>query len=533
MSLEFDIKANLGNTVANLDKVQKELLETGKAAQKAAGDMPKLTRGLAGTNTALTNFARLIQDAPYGIQGMANNFDPLLLSLQNLGREARQNGTSALKELGKALIGPAGIAIAVSAVTSLLVKYGDQILAAIDTTAGYRDAIEEASSGAADSAIKVNILTEALKSGTLSASEQKKAQSELIKINPQFKGAFDGGAISVGKLDAALESTNKRLLEQIKISAATNILQKELEKLAATVASGGELSMFQKVVAGVKGALTDPISPSKGGAIAAAVKAAENLTEAQNKIKAFGERIKEVFGALDISFSSYVTNYEVGAEKQKKKIKEVAHEFEKLSEIQLKSQFDPTKFGNIPTQAPTEGNLAQTTEQIVANTERLKFLIKSVNYDKQVAQAEKLRGILDNGINGAVDQFFNALANNQNPFDALIQSLKRLIVELGVAVLKAFALKAITASIGGVGGGGASAGLLSGIGGFATGGFVSQPTLATIAENGPEFVLRPDQLGAIMNMGGGGGLQQVGVTITGEQLYILLQRTSSRKSRNF
>lgn len=537
--LEFDIRANVNDAVKGLQKVEAELGKTGKAASTAAQKMPQLSKSTGQANIALVNFGRVVQDAPFGLIGIANNIDPLLSSFQNLKRETGSTG-AAFKSLFASLAGPAGIAIAVSAVTSAFIAFGPEIKKLIEGANAFGKALDEAGKGAADSAIKVNILTEAVKSGTLTATEQAKAQKELIKINPEFKGAFEGGAVSVGKLDAALAKTNQRLLEQIKISAATNVLQDELEKLVTTVAKGGETGFLEKIGSAFK------VIGGPGGIFrfkqSEIQKESKNLQEAQKEIEDFGKRINEVFAALDISFSSYVQNYEVGAEKLKKAAKEVFFEFSKLQQVELRPKL-PTLTPQVPTRQPGEGGVQQTQTQSLDAARRLDFLIKSINFDKQLAQAEQLRGIIDGGINSAIDQFFNALANNQNPFDALIQGVKRLVVELAAAVIKMIVLKAIANSLAPGSGaaldlsgiakiaGGASF-LGGGVPGFATGGFVSQPTMATIAENGPEFVLRPDQLGAIMNMNQG-GLQQVGVTLTGEQLYILLERTTSRKSRNF
>lgn len=535
--LEFDIKADVSDAVKGLQRVETELGKTGKAASEAAKKMPALTKNTGQANVALVNFGRVVQDAPFGLIGIANNIDPLLSSFQNLKRETGSTG-SAFKALFASLAGPAGIAIAVSAVTSAFIAFGPQIQKMIEGANSFGKALDEAGVGAADQAIKINILTEALKSGTLTAKEQEKAQKELIKISPEFKDAFSGGAASVDKLDAALKKANARLLEQIKISAATKVLQGELEKLVTTVAKGGDLSFFDKLKSGLKGALISPIAPQIGATALNAGKAAQSVNEAQKEIADFGARINEVFKALGISFSSYVQNYEVGAEKIKKKAKEIFFEFTELQRVQTLSKLPELK-AQVPTRQPGEGGVQQTQGQALDAARRLDFLIKSIKFDKQIAQAAELQSIIDGGINSGIDQFFNALANNQNPFDALIQGVKRLVVELIAAVAKALILKAITSGITG----GASnlssiaktaggATLLGGIPHFATGGFVSQPTMATIAENGPEFVLRPDQLGAIMNMGGGSDIIPE-IKLRGEDMFIMLNRVQKRRGRNF
>lgn len=76
---------------------------------------------------ALTNFNRVVQDAPYGIQGIANNIDPLVLSFQGLQKSTGSVG-GALKAMAGSLMGPAGIAIAISAITTIAIKFGDDIV---------------------------------------------------------------------------------------------------------------------------------------------------------------------------------------------------------------------------------------------------------------------------------------------------------------------------------------------------------------------------------------------------------------------
>jgi hypothetical protein len=69
-------------------------------------------------------------------------------------------------------------------------------------------------------------------------------------------------------------------------------------------------------------------------------------------------------------------------------------------------------------------------------------------FTKVNEKALDLKGTIDNGINAGIDQFFNALANNQDPFKALTQSVKRLAVELAAAILKTFILQQLAKSAG-------------------------------------------------------------------------------------
>jgi hypothetical protein len=97
------------------------------AQDRLKNSSANLNTNLRGTNNTLLNLGRVIQDAPFGILGVANNIDPLVNSFQNLGKEAGGSG-KALKAMLAGLTGPAGLAIGVSAVTSLMIAYGDDIL---------------------------------------------------------------------------------------------------------------------------------------------------------------------------------------------------------------------------------------------------------------------------------------------------------------------------------------------------------------------------------------------------------------------
>ena len=82
---------------------------------------------------ALTNLSRVAQDAPYGFIGIANNLNPLLESFQRLQKEAGSSG-NALKAMAQGLAGPAGIGLALGAVSSIIVAFGPKIAAFINGT---------------------------------------------------------------------------------------------------------------------------------------------------------------------------------------------------------------------------------------------------------------------------------------------------------------------------------------------------------------------------------------------------------------
>ena len=108
-----------------------------KEALKAIEDLAKSTSGLktrfqeikGDTNQAalaLNNLSRVAQDAPYGFIGIANNINPLLESFQRL-KDTTGSTTGAFKSMLSSLAGPAGIGLAVGALTSIIVAFGPKI----------------------------------------------------------------------------------------------------------------------------------------------------------------------------------------------------------------------------------------------------------------------------------------------------------------------------------------------------------------------------------------------------------------------
>lgn len=107
-------------------KYGKELKGFEKQLQNTTPKQQQLGKTTQATNLAMLDAGRILQDLPYGIRGVANNIDPMIQSFQRLQKQTGGN-KQALKALLGSLTGPAGIAIGVSAVTSLLVAFGPQI----------------------------------------------------------------------------------------------------------------------------------------------------------------------------------------------------------------------------------------------------------------------------------------------------------------------------------------------------------------------------------------------------------------------
>jgi hypothetical protein len=104
---------------SGVQKVNKTVKNTGKEVTSAFGK--NSTQAIGGTTSAVINFNRVIQDAPFGIIGVANNLDPLAQSFQNLRTQTGSTRNALMTLLRSAFTGPGALITAVSLAGSALI----------------------------------------------------------------------------------------------------------------------------------------------------------------------------------------------------------------------------------------------------------------------------------------------------------------------------------------------------------------------------------------------------------------------------
>lgn len=125
----INVRANIDGVEANLKKAESGVKNLSQEVGKATAVQDKMATSVkANAVPALTSFSQVIQDAPYVIRGVANNITQLTSQFGYLAKSTGGTG-AALRAMIGSLAGPAGILFAVSAVTSLLVTYGDKLFA--------------------------------------------------------------------------------------------------------------------------------------------------------------------------------------------------------------------------------------------------------------------------------------------------------------------------------------------------------------------------------------------------------------------
>lgn len=548
-SLESNIQSDVSSSVKAVKTLEDKFkafggISTNKAAQSLdhlTGKLKEVPKAATQTTTTLTNLSRVVQDAPFGFIGIANNIDPLLQSFSALRKETGSVG-GALKALAGSLIGPAGIALAVSTVTSLLIAYtqsqqkaASETKKAKDESQSFADIQKEVANSVAKESTEAEKLVRILGEEGISRQNKVNALKQLKTISPEYfdglklegnlvKGLSDayaeyvkniGLTIEAKTIEKQLEQINAKLLEGKVASEQAKVISKSLasvfqdmakesqnsalaQKLANqtlkdnTKLTGEDLNLnFQKnILFNRLLELYKQIRVEQKGLTKDTEKDVDILKEYKLALAAIGFNeaalgINLLNEKIDLASKTFQDFISKGINPQSAAFQRVQTDLNKyldsiktIQKVQaelINESLDPTIKNPLPKTNPISISKADRTSSIVLTPEALRLQgLYSRQMDEiiekqrqQVALAKELEGVLINGVGAGIDSFINALANNEDPFKALSESVKRLVVDLAAAVVKALALRAITAAISG--GGSEASGLGSLFGGGGSG----------------------------------------------------------------
>jgi len=258
--IDIVIGAEVSGALQGLQKVEAATVKAGATINKLPAAVNSATQAIAkikpGSNEAsqsLINLSRVAQDAPYGFLGIANNINPLLESFQRLKSSTGTTG-GALKALGNSLVGGAGIGLAIGVVSSLLVKFGDNLFGsskkAKEANEEYerlnkvikevsRSAAEVSAAGAAstvDERARVSILANAVRDQTKSYNERNNALNQLKEINKNYFGDLTLETASLATLTARVDEYSKALIS----AAIVKEFSSDIAKTAVETSKAGQ-----------------------------------------------------------------------------------------------------------------------------------------------------------------------------------------------------------------------------------------------------------------------------------------------------
>ena len=209
------------------------------ASKSLATEAQKTGAALGGSMTvgsnraafALTNLGRVAQDAPFGFMGIQNNLNPLLESFQMLRKETGSN-VSAFKALAGGLVGPAGLGLALSLVSSAFLLYQEYTRKASKETKELDSAISDLSSSVSKDIAKVTLLYDASQNLNIPLKERKKIVDELQKQYPTTFGNLTDEAILAGKAKTAYDGLTQSLINAAVVRGGEDLIAAKIKPLA-------------------------------------------------------------------------------------------------------------------------------------------------------------------------------------------------------------------------------------------------------------------------------------------------------------
>jgi hypothetical protein len=513
--LNIQVGADVSGAISGLNQ-----LETKTA--KAFGEVKRASGAAQAT---VINFGRVIQDAPYAviagnIGAIANNIDPLV---ESFGRARAQGGSfgGTLKEIGKSLIGPAGIGLAISAVTSALVLWGGRSKQAKSETDDFAKSLQNAKAQAVSTGLQLQQFVDTAKNSTIPLEQRNEALRRANEILGKYGETLTLTNIATAKATELVKNyteglTAQALANQFADRAAT-LLIKQADAQSKVTKAQDEYNKAQQAFINRPALSVRDQELGRGLVfITQRDQALKNLTDAQTDYSNVTKEVVDI--QKQFNEQAQKSTSLLGAVGTKAKEVKV-DDFDFIGGIQagLKGFEDALKvtlgraidIGKIkiavsgvafePKPSFFEQLQSQTSEQIAkAFPEAFQFKVAATidksTFDslKRVVEINNLIGDqIKNVVGSAINSLFDALKRGENAFkafgnaaiNALLGVIEKLLATAATAAILSFIFP-----VTGVGGAVGFQNIFSSLLGFrANGGPVSGNSPYIVGERGPEL----------------------------------------------
>jgi len=246
--IEVDVVANVAGVASGVSAATTQLEKLGNAAQSTAPKVEQLGKATSRYNGIGIDFARVIQDAPFGIIGYGNNLQQLAQSFSSLG-QAGDSGITKLKlaisgifSSGNLLI--LGVSALTTALTYLTQKgFFDSEKGAKSLTDRLKDfeetlgSVEKATlkglQNSEGQLQKFKSLTAQAENLNVSDKNRLAAVNELQKQYPEYLGNLTKEQILTGQVGDSYDILTKQIIANAKAKAFSDEVTKNSSDLRA------------------------------------------------------------------------------------------------------------------------------------------------------------------------------------------------------------------------------------------------------------------------------------------------------------
>lgn len=302
---------------------------------------------------ALTNLGRVAQDAPFGFIGIQNNLNPLLESFQQLKAQTGST-TLAFKALGASLLGPAGIGIALSVVSSAILFYQqyqqkankatkqavDSYTELTNSIKSYAGVQAEGRENAAKDLSQLQTLYKATQNVNIPLAERLKIAKQLITQNPEYLKGFSAEEIIAGKAAIAYQKLTNAILAKGLVQAGEanrqKLINKQLEDSVKLAKAEEALRESAAKTRGKGQALPGIAASFEPLQLADAVQRdTKAVTDLKNGIAATAKEITFLDNVTQGLIKTYGSEVLFDAEKPKASTKEIKSQADILKELAI------------------------------------------------------------------------------------------------------------------------------------------------------------------------------------------------------
>ena len=468
--IDIVIGAEVSGALQGLQKVEAATVKAGATINKLPSSinstnqaLAKLVPGANQANQSMVNLSRVVQDAPFGFIGIANNIDPLLQSFQSL-KASTGSSKEAFKALGSSLMGGGGLALGVSLVTSALVVFGDKLFGsskAAKEAKGAADALKDSITGIFSSQAKESAEVAGfigiLKNETETRERKLAAIKELQQIQPEVFNNLKLEGNAVAGLDAAYSN----YLDNLKTVIAVKIKQAQLEQQIAELLKkqGVTLTQSEKQIAGfIENTENRILDRAKRAGGAEGLSYIESVYGKKEKRKQDEEKLKSEIDALlkDITgLSKGIKVKEFNIKPDKVKIDDELSKVIRLEKpIPIEASLDLKRINEVMAgtdllQSTKISDRLKSMEKLVV-APKISLSLKALNDQKALKEAANLaesfnkqfENILTSGISSSFeslgDTIGEALTGNDfgksilNVFSGVLSALGSALIQFGV-----------------------------------------------------------------------------------------------------
>jgi hypothetical protein len=450
---------------ADNQQAVKNIQETVTATTKLGTAFKTLPSTSNQATNALTNLSRVAQDAPYGFIGIANNLNPLLESFQRLSKDAGGAG-GALKAMASGLMGPAGIGLALGAVSSIIVAFGPKIADFINGTNEatkaedkFAQSLSDARAEASETGIRLQAYLTITQNASVSdarrAEALKAVQNELGKVN----SAYAATITNVDQARSAVDLYTKALVAQAitsryidEIANKTIALSDANKRILET---GREYYKVLEMTTKMSNGYSDA-SIVQAGSIA---KAKDANLDARNAALQLRSGIiglnTELANTITLALDNPFYVLDKGAKQLATSTKEVANNIQRIGKqareitpemtapVLMERGAAPTitsPTGNAPLGGRTSGFNAISATRDINEQAKAQALL-----NMQLAQTQEITNLIAPAFNSVIE----AMAMGEDIGLALEQAFKQIVIQLVQMIAQALLFKAIMAGISG------------------------------------------------------------------------------------